>query len=155
MVSSRFSKSIIAVILLLALLAFSSSQPSHAIDKSRVFTWLLFFSGLGASAAGVVIQGQANESYDEYVHTAVQAEMDSLIDDYEQKHEQSIIASRTGIGLVVGAILLSLLDAAYIPPPETEKTPSMFGAELETPGQRIVNVNTQNGEILLGVGSRF
>lgn len=151
----RFSKSIIIGLLSLFLLTSTGFQSAHAMDKSRVFTWLLFFSGLGSSAAGAIIQGQANETYDEYLHTAVQAKMEDLIDDYERKHQQSIVASRTGLGLVVSAILLSLVDAAYIPPPEVQKAPTLFGSEFRSFGHQIVSAHIQNGEILLAIGRRF
>jgi len=146
----RFSKFIIAVILSLGLLMLNGIQPAQAIDKSRVFNWLLFLSGLGSSAAGVIIQGQANETYDQYLHTAIQSDMKNLLDDYEEKHQQSIIASRAGAGLVIGAILLSLVDAAHIPPPETEKTPSLFGNGALSP-----QIAAHDGEILLSIGRKF
>jgi len=146
----RFSKAIIVCVLSLGLLILNGLQPAQAVDKSRVFNWLLFLSGLGSSAAGVIIQGQANEAYDQYLHTATQSDMKNLLDDYEEKHQQSIIASRAGAGLVIGAILLSLVDAAYIPPPETEETPSLFGNRSLNP-----QIVAQNGEILLSIGRRF
>jgi hypothetical protein len=79
--------------------------------------------------------------------------MDRLIDEYEEKHQQSIIVSKTGVGLVIGAILLSFIDAAYIPPPETEETPSLFG--METLDHQIINLHAQNGEITLGLSRKF
>ena len=126
----RFSKSVITGLLLILLLTNIGIQSAHAVDKSRVFVWLLFFSGLGSSAAGAFIQGQANETYDEYLHTAVQTDMEDLIDDYDKKHQQSIIASRAGLGLVISAILLSLVDAAHIQPQEVQEAPTLFGFEF-------------------------
>jgi len=152
--SRFFSKSIITGILSLFLLTVIGLQPVHAVDKSRLFTWLLFFSGLSSSAAGVVIQGQANETYDEYMHTAIQGRMDELVDDYDRKHQQSIIASRVGLGLVVSAILLSLVDAAYIPPPEVQKVPT-FGSEFGYMDHQGLTMLTQNSEIIFTIGRRF
>lgn len=151
----RFSKSIIMGLLFFGLLTATGFQPAYAIDKSRASIWLLFFSGLGSSAAGAIMQGQANETYDRYLHTAVQTNMGKLIDDYERKHQQSIIASRAGLGLVVGAILLSLVDAAYIPPPEVQKAPVLFGSELRSFSDQIVSMQAQNDEILIVIGRRF
>jgi hypothetical protein len=130
-------------------------RPAHAVDKSRVFIWLMFFSGLGSSAAGAIMQGQATETYDQYLHTAVQSDMGKLIDDYELKRQQSMIASRTGIGLVIGAILLSFIDAAYIPSPEVQKTPAFLGSEYRTTSDQIISAHTQNGEFLFTIGNRF
>jgi glycerol uptake facilitator-like aquaporin len=150
----RFSKSIIIGVLLFGLLTATGFQSAYAIDKSRTSIWLLFFSGLGSSAAGAIIQGQANETYDRYLHTAVQTDMEKLIDDYDRKHQQSIIASRAGLGLVVGAILLSLVDAAYIPP-EVQETPVLFGSELRSFSDQVVSMEAQNDEILVAIGRRF
>ncbi len=147
---SRFAKSIITGILVLLLITSTGFQPARAVDKSRVFVWLLFCSGLGSSVAGTILQSQANETYDMYLHTAVQANMDKHIDDYDRKHQQSVIASRAGIGLVISAILLSLVDAAHITPPEAQETPVLFGWD-----DQIINTHTRNGEILLTIGSRF
>jgi|GEM_PF-1160205 len=154
-VNSRFSKSIIIGFLSLVLLTTTGFQPAYAMDKSRASIWLLFFSGLGSSAAGAIMQCQANETYDKYMHTAIQSDMEKLIDDYERKHQQSIIASRAGLGLVIGAILLSLVDAAYIPPPEVQKEPFLFGSESRSFGDQIVSTRAQDGEILFGIGRRF
>jgi hypothetical protein len=151
----RFSKSIVAGFLLLVLLTSAVSQPVHAADKSRVFIWLLFLSGLGSSAAGAIMQGQANETYDMYMHTAVQAEMEELTEDYDRKHQQSIIASRAGVGLVVSAILLSLVDAAHTPLPEAQETPSLFGSEFKSISGQTVSTHAQNGDILLAIGRKF
>ena len=153
--NSRFYKGVILAILTIFLLASTGFQSAHALDKSRFFIWLLFTSGLGSSTAGAIIQGQANETYDMYLHTAVQEDMDKHIDDYNRKHQQSVIASRTGVGLVVGAILLSLLDAAYIPPPETPETPALFGNEFMPSDHHTVNVNVQDGNILFTMGRKF
>ena len=151
----RFVKGTILMLSFLILLTATGLRPAHAVDKSRVFIWLTFVSGLGSTAAGAILQSQANEAYDEYLHTASQAEMDRLIDDSDSKHEQSIIASRTGLGLAIGAILLSLIDAAYIPPPETEKTPVFFSSEYGIMREQSINARAQNGDLLLTVGRKF
>ena len=151
----RFFKGTIMVALSLMLLATAGLQPAHAVDKSRVFVWFMFFSGLGSSAAGSIMQGQANKTYDEYLHTAVQADMNNLIDDYERKHEQSIIAKRTGIGLVIGAILLSFIDAANIPQPEIQKTSDIFSSEHRATSDQFISAYPQDGEFLFTIGCRF
>jgi hypothetical protein len=151
----RFSKTIVTGFALLFLLTATGFQPAHAIDRSRLFTWLLFFSGLGSSTAGAIIQGQANETYDRYLHTAVQSDMEELIGDYDRKHQQSVIASRAGLGLVISAILLSIVDAAHIPAQEAQETPSLFGSEFRSLDDQFVSMRTQGGDILLAIGHRF
>lgn len=152
---SRLFKGTIIGFLSFFLFTATGFQSAHAMDKSRVFTWLLFFSGLGSSAAGAVMKGQANEMYDEYLHTAVQADMDQHIDDYNRKNQQSIIASRAGVGIAIGAILLSLLDAAYIPMPKEQEEMPLFGSEHNSFGDQIIKAHTRNGEILFAVGCKF
>lgn len=151
----RFFRGIIIAILSLMLLTATGLQPAHAVDKSRVFVWFTFFSGLGSSVAGAIIQGQANETYDEYLHTAVQADMNNLIDDYERKHQQSIIAKRTGIGLVIGAILLSLIDAAHVPQPKVQDAPSVFSSESRDASDQLISAYPKDGELLFAIGCRF
>ncbi len=151
----RFFKGTVMVLAFLMLLAATGLQPAHAVDKSRVFIWLMFVSGLGSTAAGAILQGDAEETYDEYLHTASQTKMNSLIDDYDLKNEQSIIASRAGLGLVIGAVLLSLIDAAYIPPPEVEKKPVFFSSEYGDMGDQIITADTRNGDFFFAVGRKF
>ena len=150
----RFSKIMIIGFISILLITFGL-QPAYAVDKSRVLTWLIFFSGLGSSAAGAIIQGQANETYDKYMHTAIQADMESFADDYERKRQQSVIASRAGVGLVIGAVLISLIDAAHIPQPEIQETPSLFGGASGSPGSQIISAHTEKGDLRLAIGSRF
>ena len=86
---SKLFRSVATVILSLFLLATISSQPVYAVDKSRVITCLLFLSGIGSSFAGAIMKDQANEVYDEYMHTAAERDMENLIDDYEEEERIS------------------------------------------------------------------
>ena len=151
----KFSKIVITGLLLPFLLAAIGFQPVYAVDKSRVFICLLFLSGLGSSAAGAIIEDQANETYDEYMHTAIEIEMEKLIDDYDQKHQKSIIASRVGLGLVVGAALLSLVDAAYILTPEVQVVAAPSGPEFSDVGNHIAGMQAENGDVILTIRGRF
>jgi len=142
-------------VLLFFLFTAVGHQPAYAVDGTRVFIWFLFFSGVGSSTAGAIIQGQANETYDKYMHTAAQSDMQKFVKDYKQKHRQSIIASRTGMGLTISAILLSLIDASHIPPPEARKDAGTSGFEYRSPDDRIASMSAQNGEITFAVGHKF
>lgn len=109
-------KPIIIILLLSIFLLTSSNMNSvYAFDGSRFLTWFILFSGIGSSFAGAVTHGQAEKIYDEYLHSAVQSDMNRLIDDYNKKKQQSTIAVRTGIGLTISAVLISLVDAKNIP----------------------------------------
>ena len=151
----RVFKGIVTMLIFFMLFAAAGLQPAHAVDKSRVFIWLMFVSGLGSTAAGAILQGDAENTYDEYLHTASQAEMNSLIDDYDRKNKQSIIASRAGLGLVIGAVLLSLVDAAHIPIPEAEKKPVLFSSEYGSIRDQVVTADTKNGDFFFAVGRKF
>lgn len=151
----RSYKSITALLTLFALFNLISLKPVYAFDKSRFFTFFLFASGVGSSAAGAIIRSQANETYDRYLHTADQNEMDSLINDYEKKHNQSLIASRAGIGIVIGAVLISLIDASKIPQPTEQSAPAVFGFEPKNADKQTVNVNFQDNEMILSLNQKF
>lgn len=150
----RFKSTVILSISLI-LLTTTCLRSSYAIDKSRASICLLFFSGLGSSVAGTIMQSQANETYDKYLHTAVQADMDKFIDEYENKNNQSIIARRAGLGIVMGAILLSLVDAANIPQPEIQRTPSLFGFKLKATNEQIFTTRIQEGKLILALDVSF
>lgn len=111
----KIAKSIIILLLSILFLTFNSMNTVYAFDGSRFFTWFVLFSGIGSSFAGAITHGQAEKIYDEYLHSAVQSDMNKLIDDYNKKKQQSIIAVRTGIGLTISAVLISLIDARNIP----------------------------------------
>jgi len=138
----------IVFILSIILLSINGLQSAYAIDGSRFFTGVLFFSGLGASFAGGITQGQANKIYDDYLHSAIQTDMDRLIGDYDKKNQQSIIASRVGIGLTASAILISLFDAYHLT--QADVASSDFGLLRE-----IASADVQNGEIKLSVRHHF
>ncbi len=148
-------KIVFASLLPLFLIVAMGHQPAHAIDKSRLLIGLLFFSGLGYSTAGAIMKEDANEIYDDYLHTAVRADMERLIEDYDQKKQQSLTATRVGVGLVAGAILLSLIDAAYIPPLEAEVDPDISSFEANASDAQMFSIQLQNSEICLSMGCGF
>jgi hypothetical protein len=137
------------------LLTFSGISSVHALDGSRFFTWFILFSGVGSSFAGVITHGQAEKIYDEYLHSAAQSDMNRLIDDYSKKHQQSIIATRTGIGLTIGAILISLIDASHIPQPSVQNNADSFGLRSLSDNNLYTDVDLNNKEIRLGINRSF
>jgi hypothetical protein len=142
-------KSMIVFILSITLFSINGLS-AYAIDGSRFFTGVLFFSGLGASFAGGITQGQANKIYDDYLHSAIQKDMDRLIGDYDKKNQQSIIASRVGIGLTASAILISLFDSYHITQVDVQKASSDSSLL-----RGIASADVQNGEIKLSVKHHF
>ncbi|MEK7399418.1 MAG: hypothetical protein AAB116_20955, partial [Candidatus Poribacteria bacterium] len=68
--------------------------------------------------------------------------------------QQSMIATRTGIGLIIGAILISLIDASHIPQPAIQSSSGLLGlGSLTTIFYTDVDLN--NKDIRLGVGQNF
>ena len=149
---SRTLKFTIILIISIMIISFNNIQSAYALDGSRFFSGLLFFSGLGASFAGAITQGQANAIYDDYLQSAIQADMDRLINDYSQKRQQSIVASRVGLGLTMGAIIISLFDAFGTPQINTQ---SAFGNNNEDFFGGIASTKIQNGEIKLSFNHHF
>jgi hypothetical protein len=152
---NRILKILFTTILITSLLIFNNVGSAYALDGSRFLTCLLFVSGLGASAAGAVTHGQANEIYDKYMHSAVQADMDNFINDYDQKRQQSIITSRVGVGLAISAVLISLLDAHSLIQAETLKISDSSGLQSSSQGTKFADADLQKGEIRLGLSQRF
>jgi hypothetical protein len=152
---NRIIKILFTATLIISLLVFNGARSAYALDGSRFFTWMLFFSGLGTSFAGAITHGQANELYDEYMHSAVQSGMDKSIDKYTQKHKQSIIASRVGLGLTFSAVLISLIDSSSISQPEIQKTSNAFGASPANKDSQFTHTNLQDSDISFSVGQRF
>jgi hypothetical protein len=152
---NRITKILFTTILITSLLVFNNIGSAYALDGSRFFTCLLFVSGLGASAAGAVTHSQANEIYDKYMHSSVQSDMDNFINDYDQKHKQSIITSRVGVGLAISAVLISLLDAHNLIQAETPKISDSSGLQSSSQGIKFADADLQKGEIRLGLNQRF
>lgn len=117
-----------------------ASQTTYAVDGSRLLTFFIFCSGIGSSIFGAYSQGQANGIYDEYLHTASQSEMDRLINNYENKRQQSVIAFRSGVGLTISAIIISLVDSKNIPRYEIQTESSLFGLENKKENGKLINL---------------
>ena len=150
----KIIKPIITMIIITFLLIFNGVNSANALDNSRFFTMFMFLSGVGSSFAGAITHNQADKIYDEYLHSAIQSDMNKFIDDYDKKHQQSMIATRTGIGLIIGAILISLIDASHIPQPAIQSSSGLLGlGSLTTIFYTDVDLN--NKDIRLGVGQNF
>ena len=103
-------KKIAILLVVCCLLTCIAAIPSAQADGSRVLTIALLASGMGLKFGSTFIEKSAQDSYDQYLHTAIQIDIDKRRDDYTSKHNQSMIMSRTGIGFVGLAMLISLFD---------------------------------------------
>ena len=96
---------ICSVITLIATVA-----PAEATDRSRVLTIALFTSGVALKFGSVFVTTSAQDTYDQYLSTGIQSDITKYRDDYKTKRNLSIGMSRTGIGFVGLAVLISVFD---------------------------------------------
>ena len=84
--------------------------PAEAVDRSRVLTIGLFTSGIALKFGSVFVATSAQDTYDQYLSTGIQSDITKYRDDYKSKRNLSIGMSRTGIGFVGLAVLISVFD---------------------------------------------
>ena len=84
--------------------------PAQAAGRSRVLKIALLASGLGLKFGSVFVEKSAQNSYDQYLKTAIQADIAQHRDNYTGKRDTSVIMSRLGIGLAGVATLISIFD---------------------------------------------
>lgn len=75
-----------------------------------------FTLGVAMRFGSVYMYKMANESYDQYLHTALQAEMKSHLDDYKVRHRVGMILSGSSTGFIALSAIYSLYLA--LRPPE-------------------------------------
>lgn len=102
---------LIAICCVAILMATVSSV--RAADRSRVLTIGLFTSGVALKFGSVFVANSAQDSYDQYLSTGIQSEIAKHRDDYQTKRNLSVGMSRTGIGFVGFAVLISIFDQLY------------------------------------------
>ena len=93
--------------IIIVMIAGSSTQ---AADRSRVLTIGLFASGVALKFGSILVANSAQDTYDQYLATGIQSDLATHRDDYTTKRDLSIAMSRTGIGFVGFAVLISVLD---------------------------------------------
>jgi hypothetical protein len=94
-----------------ALLLMVGMFPAQATAKrSHTLPIALFASGMVLKFGGAFVENSAQDSYDQYLNTAIQADIAKHRDAYTSKHNASVVMSRVGIGFVGVATLVSLLN---------------------------------------------
>jgi hypothetical protein len=84
--------------------------PARAADRSRVLTIGLFASGVALKFGSVFVANSAQDTYDQYLSAGIQSDIANHRDDYKTKRNLSLGMSRTGIGFVGFAVLISVFD---------------------------------------------
>lgn len=85
-------------------------SPALAGGKARALKVVLFTAGMGLNFGGVFVQKSAQDSYDQYLTTALQADIAKHRNDYVSRRDTSLTMSRVGIGMVGVAALISVFD---------------------------------------------
>ena len=93
--------------IIIVMIVVSSTQ---AADRSRVLTIGLFTSGVVLKFGSILVANSAQDTYDQYLSTGIQSDLATHRNDYTTKRNLSIGMSRTGIGFVGFAVLISVLD---------------------------------------------
>ena len=93
--------------IVIVVIAVTSTQ---AADRSRLLTIGLFTSGVALQFGSVFVANSAQDTYDQYLATGIQSDLATHRDDYTTKRNLSIGMSRTGIGFVGFAVLISVFD---------------------------------------------
>ena len=98
------------IVVCCVVIVIATVSPTRAADRSRILTIGLFASGVALKFGSVFVATSAQDSYDQYLSTGIQSDLAKHRDDYETKRNLSIGMSRTGIGFVGLAVLISVFD---------------------------------------------
>ncbi len=100
----------LGILICCVVILIATVSPARAADQSRVLTIGLFASGVVLKFGSVFVANAAQDTYDQYLSTGIQSDLAKHRDDYESQRNLSIGMSRTGIGFVGLAVLISVLD---------------------------------------------
>ena len=98
------------ILICCVVIVITTVSPGRAADQSRVLTIGLFASGVALKFGSVFVATSAQDAYDQYLATGIQADIAKHRDDYRNKRDLSVGMSRTGIGFVGLAVLISVFD---------------------------------------------
>lgn len=119
--------------------------PAQAGGGARALKVVLFTTGMGLKFGSVFVEKSAQDSYDQYLTTALQADIARHRVDYTSKRDTSLLMSRSGIGLVGVATLISIFDHL-----------SLISHQSQTAALRLTpSYDFQNHETTLSLQGRF
>ena len=98
------------IVICCAAIAMLTVSPAQSADRSRILTIGLFTSGVALKFGSIFVASSAQDTYDKYLSTGIQSDLAKHRDDYEAQRSLSIGMSRTGIGFVGFAVLISVFD---------------------------------------------
>jgi len=95
-----------------------TSGHAAAARRSRVLTLTLFASGISCQFGSSFLKASAQNRYDEYLNSAIQADIQAHKDVYRARKNASTIMSRAGIGCLGLAVFFSIYNQLN-PPDES------------------------------------
>ena len=113
-------------ILICCVVILMATVPPTQADRSRVLTIGLFASGVALKFGSVFVAISAQDTYDQYLSTGIQTDLAKHRDDYNTKRNVSIAMSRTGIGFVGFAVLISVFDQLDVISESSSSRPAQF-----------------------------
>ena len=118
--SYRNNKLGLRIAICCVVVAIATVSLAEAADRSRMLTIGLFASGVALKFGSVFVANSAHDSYDQYLSTGIQSNLAKHRDAYKTKRNLSLGMSRTGIGFVGLAVLISVFDQLdYISKPSS------------------------------------
>ena len=90
-------------------ISLATVSPARA-DRTRVLTIGLFTTGVALKFGSIFVANSAQDTYDQYLSTGIQADIAKHRDDYRSMRDLSVGMSRTGIGFVGLAVFISVFD---------------------------------------------
>lgn len=104
------TKVVALIVVCCALTLTSAVIPAQAGGGARAWKVVLFTTGMGLKFGSVFVEKSAQDSYDQYLTTALQADIARHRADYTSRRDTSLAMSRVGMGLVGVAALISIFD---------------------------------------------
>ena len=98
------------ILICCVMILMTTVSPVQAVDRTRVLTVGLFASGLALKFGSVFVANSAQDTYDQYLSTGIQSDIAKHRDDYKTQRNLSLGMSRTGVGFVGLALLISIFD---------------------------------------------
>lgn len=92
-----------------------TSQHADAARRSRVLSIALFASGMSLQLGGNFLKASAQNHYDSYLNTAIQADIQTHKDAFLARKNASTIVSRVGFGCIGLAVLFSIYSQVVTP----------------------------------------
>ena len=109
MYSCQNNKIGLRVLICCVAILMATVSPARA-DRTRVLTIGLFTTGVALKFSSIFIANSAQDTYDQYLSTGIQADIAKHRDDYRSMRDLSVGMSRTGIGFVGLAVFISVFD---------------------------------------------